>query len=173
MIPSGESSTLSINKKDLSESLSRVSVLSSEKFRGVPDGSVSRHGSWHEKDGIFYSKNNCFHTTKSTIGFHYGKTYTPRYQTYDDYWYDDEVCNTGTSFNTPPTYDMSDTSSVYGTAPDHDMFSWQDINLVAVYGTLKAGRSNHIVLGGSSYIGAGKTVSKYAMQASGDRKSVV
>jgi DNA polymerase-3 subunit beta len=35
VIPGGESSTLSINKKDLSESLSRVSVLSSEKFRGV------------------------------------------------------------------------------------------------------------------------------------------
>jgi len=132
-----------------------------------PDGSVSRHGSWHEKDGVFYSKNNCFHTKQSTIGYHYGKTYTPRYQTYDDYWYDDEVCNTGTSFNTPPAYDMSDTSSVYDTAPDHDMFSWQDINLVAVYGTLKAGRSNHIVLDGSSYVGAGKTVSKYAMQASG------
>ena len=132
-----------------------------------PDGSVSRHGAWHEKDGIFYSKNNCFHTTKSTIGYHYGKTYPTRYKTYDDYWYDDEVCNTGTSFNTNPEYDMSDTSSVYGTAPDHDMYSWQDINLVAVYGTLKAGRSNHIVLDGSSYVGAGKTVSKYAMQASG------
>ena len=35
VIPTGESSTLSINKKSLSESLSRVSVLSSEKFRGV------------------------------------------------------------------------------------------------------------------------------------------
>jgi DNA polymerase-3 subunit beta len=35
VIPSGESSTLSINKKDLSESLSRVSILSIEKFRGV------------------------------------------------------------------------------------------------------------------------------------------
>ena len=35
VIPSGESSTLLINKKDLSNSLSRVSVLSSEKFRGV------------------------------------------------------------------------------------------------------------------------------------------
>ena len=35
VIPNGESSTLTINKKDLSESLSRVSVLSSEKFRGV------------------------------------------------------------------------------------------------------------------------------------------
>ena len=33
--PSGESSTLTIDKKTLSESLSRVSVLSSEKFRGV------------------------------------------------------------------------------------------------------------------------------------------
>ena len=35
VIPSGESSTLTIDKKTLSESLSRVSVLSSEKFRGV------------------------------------------------------------------------------------------------------------------------------------------
>ena len=35
VIPSGDSSTLSINRKLLSESLSRVSVLSSEKFRGV------------------------------------------------------------------------------------------------------------------------------------------
>ena len=35
VIPGGESSKLIINKKDLSESLSRVSVLSSEKFRGV------------------------------------------------------------------------------------------------------------------------------------------
>ena len=35
VIPTGDSSTLLINKKDLSESLSRVSVLSSEKFRGV------------------------------------------------------------------------------------------------------------------------------------------
>ena len=35
VIPSGDSSTLSINKKSLSESLSMVTVLSSEKFRGV------------------------------------------------------------------------------------------------------------------------------------------
>ena len=35
VIPSGDSSTLSINRKSLSESLSRVSVLSSEKFRGI------------------------------------------------------------------------------------------------------------------------------------------
>ena len=35
VIPSGDSSTLTINKKSLSESLSRVSVLSSEKFRGI------------------------------------------------------------------------------------------------------------------------------------------
>jgi DNA polymerase-3 subunit beta len=35
VIPSGDSSTLTINKKSLSESLSRVSVLSSEKYRGI------------------------------------------------------------------------------------------------------------------------------------------
>ena len=31
-----------------------------------PDGSVARHGKWHEKDGVFYSKNNCFYTRQST-----------------------------------------------------------------------------------------------------------
>lgn len=35
VIPSGESSTLVVDKKNLAESLSRVSVLSSEKYRGV------------------------------------------------------------------------------------------------------------------------------------------
>lgn len=35
VIPSGESSELVINKKNLTDSLSRVSVLSSEKYRGV------------------------------------------------------------------------------------------------------------------------------------------
>ncbi|MDA7729907.1 DNA polymerase III subunit beta [Gammaproteobacteria bacterium] len=35
VIPSGESSTLIVDKKSLSESLSRVSVLSSEKYRGI------------------------------------------------------------------------------------------------------------------------------------------
>ena len=35
MIPSGESSVLEINVKDFSETLSRVSVLSSEKYKGI------------------------------------------------------------------------------------------------------------------------------------------
>ena len=43
VIPSGESSVLEINVKDFSETLSRVSVLSSEKYKGIrlitsPDG---------------------------------------------------------------------------------------------------------------------------------------
>ena len=136
-----------------------------------PDGSVSRHGSWHEKDGVFYSKNNCFHTKKSTIGYHYGKTYAPRYKTYDEHWYDDPYddpydefgVNTKNSFNTP--YDMSDTSSVYGETTPAETCDFQDVDLVAVYGTLKSGHTNHDVLGDSSLVGVGKTVSKYAMQA--------
>ena len=35
VIPSGESSVLEINVKDFSETLSRVSVLSSEKYKGI------------------------------------------------------------------------------------------------------------------------------------------
>ena len=129
-----------------------------------PDGSVSRHGEWHEKDGIFYSKNNCFHTRKSTIGYHYGtSTYTPKYTSYNDYWDNDEFED---EWDTA-SYAMSDTSSVHDTAPPCDMFDWQDVNLVAVYGTLKSGHSNHIVLNNSNLVGVGKTVSKYAMQAEG------
>ena len=35
VIPSGESSVLEVNVKDFSETLSRVSVLSSEKYKGI------------------------------------------------------------------------------------------------------------------------------------------
>ena len=123
-----------------------------------PDGSVARHGKWHEKDGVFYSKNNCFYTRQSTIGYHYGKTYAPKYKTYEDYW-DNDWYDT--------SYDMSDTSSVYEDKPIADPYDWQDVDLVAVYGTLKSGHTNHDVLGDSSLVGVGKTVSKYAMQKSG------
>tara|TARA_E500000178_G_scaffold176914_1_gene175696 strand:+ start:6097 stop:7095 length:999 start_codon:yes stop_codon:yes gene_type:complete len=123
-----------------------------------PDGSVARHGKWHEKDGVFYSKNNCFHTRQSTIGYHYGKTYTPKYKTYEEYW-DNDWYDT--------SYDMSDTSSVYDDQPIDDPYDWQNVDLVAVYGTLKSGHTNHDVLGDSSLVGVGKTVSKYAMQKSG------
>lgn len=40
-------------------------------------------------------------------------------------------------------------------------------NLVAVYGTLRKGGSNHSVLGASKFIGQGKTVNKYQMSANG------
>ena len=123
-----------------------------------PDGSVARHGKWHEKDGVFYSKNNCFYTRKSTIGYHYGKTYTPTYKTYEDYWDNNDYLYNG-------QYDMSDTSSVYDDEPIADPYDWQDVDLVAVYGTLKSGHTNHDVLGDSNLVGVGKTVSKYAMQA--------
>lgn len=136
-----------------------------------PNGTVTRHGTWHEQDGIFYSKNNCFHTNKSTIGYHYGYTKpttgygSSYYNSYsyennkfefeevDDPWYDD--------------YPMSDTTSVYGATSAKQVYDWSGINLVAVYGTLKSDKHNHDVLGDSIFLGNGKTVNKYAMQESG------
>lgn len=130
-----------------------------------PDGSVERHGNWHEKDGVFYSKNNCFHTKQSNLGYHYNHTYTQPYKMYEDYWDTDDYVY-------DKTYDMSDTSSVYTAISQKDVwesdpYDWEDVNLIAVYGTLKAGYHNNSVLGNSSFIGAGKTVNKYAMQAEG------
>jgi len=135
-----------------------------------PDGSVSRHGTWHEKDGIFYSKNNCFHVQRSTIGYHYGtcaatyrsrKDTTSRWDNWDD-WEDykyNDIEEPAAAATPLPSSTMSDIGW-----PTYD---WEGIDLVAVYGTLKAGHSNHDVLGESSYIGAGKTVNKHAMQARG------
>lgn len=111
------------------------------------DGTVERHGDWHEKNGVFYSKNNCFYTKRSAIGYHYGNQYAN--SAWDDGW--DDIDNYGIQNTLTTTSD----------------WDWQGINRIAVYGTLKAGNHNHGLVSKGSYIGAGLTINKYAMQDHG------
>tara|TARA_R100001440_G_scaffold22500_2_gene36700 strand:- start:5636 stop:6655 length:1020 start_codon:yes stop_codon:yes gene_type:complete len=130
-----------------------------------PDGSVTRHGTWHEKDGVFYSKNNCFHTRKSTIGYHYGTSnYNKKWYDFD--YTDDRYCYTDNAFELDD-YPMSDTTSVYDTISPQTYYDWSGVDLVAVYGTLKSDKHNHCLLLDAIFLGKGKTVNKYAMQESG------
>lgn len=123
---------------------------------------VERHGEWHEKDGIYYSKNNCFHTTyKKTIGYSYQNNYYDN-TGYDKYWYDEDIVEKTDLEEELATVQNTNKSSRLN-VPEYD---WQNVSLVAVYGTLKAGHGNHKTLGSSFFIGAGKTVYKYPMQVS-------
>lgn len=118
---------------------------------------VERHGEWHERDGIYFSKANCFHKSyKKTIGYTYPSNYhtNTSYEKYwDAEWYDDDIIGdeekeTGLEICAPLSKD-----------------DWENVDLVAVYGTLKAGHNNHHTLGSSHFVGSGKTVCKYVMQA--------
>lgn len=116
---------------------------------------VERHGTWHELDGVYYSKNNCFHRYQNKYGYGYThKTKQPLLQasTWED---EDDDWSTGSEWN------------AYNTTTAEAIFDWKDIDLVAVYGTLKAGHSNHHIISASNYVGAGKTATDYPMQDQG------
>ena len=126
-----------------------------------PDGLVRRHGTWHERDGVFYSKNNCFHTHTSSNGYHYGRSTYEYDPGIDDYGMSCTSMVNKNSYDPDPDPDKDPWEEAEEQADNHD---WQSIYLLAVYGTLKAGRANHHLLEESAYVGAGVTVSKYGMQ---------
>lgn len=105
---------------------------------------VKRYGKWHIKDGIYYSKNNCFF--KKSVG----------YNTYYD--------SKGWAF------DPNDAVNPYY----DDDFDYDDDfesnNFIAVYGTLKHGESNNALISGSNFVGTGVTVDRYPMFYSVDNR---
>jgi gamma-glutamylcyclotransferase (GGCT)/AIG2-like uncharacterized protein YtfP len=141
-----------------SEHWSDVLSMTDTRFVICSKDITKRYGEWHERDGIYYSKANCFHKSyHKNIGYSYPNNYQT-YKGYDKYWYDEDLTDDDN------TWDTEETTC---NTPVADKSDWQNVDLVAVYGTLKAGRSNNSTLGESHYIGAGHTVYKYPMQASG------
>nr|BAR32624.1 hypothetical protein [uncultured Mediterranean phage uvMED] len=130
------------------------------------DINVCLYGKWHDKDGIKYSKNNCFSkpyvskpwspkARNRQIG--YNQTSYVNCAWSDDYGYgnidpwSDGVSNSQTSFNT------------------HSYkYDWQGNHKVAVYGTLKSMHGNHDYhLSDATLVGAGTTIDKYPMVSQG------
>ena len=90
---------------------------------------VQRIGKWHDKDGVFYSKANCF------------------YQ---------------------PTYHSPYGSKNWGynhTGVTHK--SENQMNRVAVYGTLKSGYNNNHLLQSADLVGTGKLKDRYPLEVKG------
>ncbi len=117
------------------------------------DGTVSRFGEWHKKGGVYYSKSNCFPKKVST--FAYGKTSGTK----------------SNSFGTSYDYSSYGYSWDDGYVDPWDVVgedSWDDCNVLAVYGTLKQGGGNNSrYLFDASYLGHGVTAQKLRMQAEG------
>ena len=161
--------------KELSNILSEIpskywlKVLSLSETRALiinlDTGNIIRHGDWHKKGKVLYSKSNCFGRKQNNIinwdNYNYKsnnyKSYTNSYK-YKEYYnsaYDLESEYLDTSYDSGYDYDTCDS-----------IYDWGDCKYVAVYGTLKSNKGNNYLLQDSEYIGKGETVDKYAMQCS-------
>lgn len=115
------------------------------------DGEVITSGLWHEREGIYYSKANCFPERKSSLLCYWRKEWEE-----------------GDSF-------ADETGLSWWNEREEWAEDWMDEpslelpvgDLVAVYGTLKKGRPNHHILGDSFHIGNGFTSDRYLMASHG------
>lgn len=119
-------------------------------------GTVTRHGKWHKKGQIWYSKNDCFATYKSYKNTGYGYY---NYKTYDERFTDTELDDYNSSFkltNHTNAVDDDDLCPYYDLGDEH---------IIGVYGTLKQGNGNHdYFLAEAMYLGQGLTINKYPLQ---------
>lgn len=161
--------------KELSNILSEIpskywlKVLSLSDTRALiinlDTGNIIRHGDWHKKGKVLYSKSNCFGAKQNNIinwdSYNYKSEYNKfttsyKYKEYYNSAYDLESEYSDTSYDSGYDYDAS-----------NSIYDWGDCKYIAVYGTLKSNKSNHYLLQDSEYIGKGETANLYGMQCSG------
>ena len=139
--------------------------MTDTRFCITSPSKTTRYGQWHERDGIYYSKANCFHKYKTRTCYGYGSDY----YTNKSKWATAPTEVKNDPCVDPYGFDPYEEEYLYDTAEEINdaLYDWGDVNLVAVYGTLKAGRGNHSLLTNASYEGAGHTVYKYPLQIDG------
>ena len=141
---------------------------------------------WSERDGVLYSKANCFPSkptgkmTEYGKGITYGKAYTPvptgnanvksiRLDAEDPDTWDDDSWNEWVD-SLQQDSEEHEAVYTYDDEPEEDAPFNTDppqLHTVAVYGTLKSGRNNHGLLADSYCLGAGMTELKFPMIQSG------
>jgi gamma-glutamylcyclotransferase (GGCT)/AIG2-like uncharacterized protein YtfP len=138
------------------------------------DGNVTRHGKWHKKEGVYYSKSDCFakyigYGTGYTSGHYnwsgkysqpltsYSKKSTSCTTRYSGHLAKEPICS-------DPLYEDDYYDNWYS---DTDYPSWENNNKVAVYGTLKGGGRNYDRFNtGMKLVSTGYTINKYPLQIS-------
>lgn len=133
---------------------------------------VKRYGEWHKKEGVYYSKSDCFATYNATNKYYNWSS--PNYTSYstkpcaidtpidDDYddWSLDPV-----DVDYHATKEIQDYNRSFGIMGGTTLYSWKDNPLVAVYGTLKSSKGNHrSFLSECELVDEGQTVNKYPLQ---------
>jgi gamma-glutamylaminecyclotransferase len=121
---------------------------------------ATTYGEWHERDGILYSKANCF---SKNVGYNlkswsYPTSYKNSISAADKSWWDDED---------EEDFDDYEEWEVPAVTPVSDGNDWNGSTYLAVYGTLKEGEGNHYILNDSELIGCGETVNKFPMEDTG------
>lgn len=130
---------------------------------------------WHKRDGVLYSKANCFPVpTKSPTSKWFGPAVgnanvkSTRIddedpETWGDGQWDEWICQQGTASGCLNlSVEDEEDERIEDEFPNPNQ-----LHTVAVYGTLKAGRGNHSLLADSYALGEGATTEKYPLIQSG------
>ena len=150
------------------------------RFAIISGGLAKMYGKWHEKDGIYYSKDNCFAKRwGKNLSSHTGYAYMGK----SAYEYEERQIGFytgGGSLDSRPSEkylqeDLDEMDQNLDAFGERFPEEWDDAiydavtdlpeldEYVAVYGTLREGFGNHRLLGGAEIIGTGETNDKFRM----------